>query len=126
MNWILLFFTLELSITPNGTETLYNNRIDTEMFYNIIFSPEIILFNFLYITGDANIKMFNGNKAFNFNPVSLNSIFDIYIKNNGFILGYEHLCLHPIIPWNNILIKDQKFNKSYNKFYVRFSTKRNE
>ena len=122
MTLILFLYSLELGYTPD------HYVVDTHSapIYYIEFTPEVVLFDLLHITGSARVDMYDNSSenSINFWPVSVSSLFDIYIEYSVIAIGYRHLCQHPIVPWSIEHYPDQSFNQAYDQFYIRLSNKK--
>ena len=115
---------IEMGLTLESTYSVDNIDLyqqDYNLSY-IEFYPEIYFLEWLRIYGKARVDMYNtseDNQKINFNPVHLSSLFGFELLLDNVEIGFKHLCVHPIIAWNEINFSEQYINKAYNQIYVR-------
>jgi len=120
MNILIFLFAIEMGYSPMNI-----SRIETDIDYkvnlwDISLEPEVILFDYLHIYGKADIKMLPETRTFY--PMSIESTFKASFQYKGLELGYEHLCIHPIVPGSVELFYPQVYDETNNRFYIRFES----
>lgn len=77
-----------------------------------------------FYVGGAVITYFTPVTITNYSPFQMTYIFNAGIKSEGFQLGFEHSCFHPMNPYATIIGDEIKplYEGGYNKFFVRFET----
>lgn len=117
---ILLFFWLELGL---DSQNFLNNMEYKSSFYekNIYLKTDmkIKIFKYFFISGSAKIDILKPKKEFYFFPQQLTSIIGIGIELKNVIFGFEHSCLHPILPYNNIYNGSPIYEGTYTKIYIK-------
>ena len=119
----LFLYTLEVGYTPQARET---NQPFQEDLISLSFSPDLVFFNILHITGSAQIDMiFKGSstRPFQFNPLSLTSEVEIYLSFKGIEAGLLYTCQHPIQAWTNLNTTPYAtYDMASNYYFVRFKS----
>jgi hypothetical protein len=126
MNWILLLFALELGYsplyeslnsTPLGTE---NIRIENNIY--ITLETEIKIKNIFFIGGSVKTYFNPMIKSKTFWPFENNYMFKTGLRYKNLEIGFRHLCLHPVKPWESYLQPISSTDGSYEEFYIRISS----
>ena len=118
----LFLYTLEVGYTPQAWET---NQPFQEDLISLSFSPDLVFFNILHITGTAQIGMIlmggGSTRPFQFNPLSLTSKVEIYADFKGLQIGLLYTCQHPIQAWTNLNTTPYAtYNMASNYYFIRF------
>lgn len=95
MNWIMPIFQLTVALTFNqmGDATLPDQIVTTDI------TAGFLLWNIVGIEGDILTYTAPPKTGeMSFSPFQSDYYARIYLTYNGFTLGYEHLCTHPVLP----------------------------
>lgn len=125
MNWLALFFIIELGLNPlKGAVTSYEHVTEsyvTEMGIYVNLETEVQLFDFLFIGGMVKTDMFLSNDSLSFRPEISSYLFNAGIRFEGLEIGYRHLCVHPTMPYRIYFNPIQTYDAGYDEFYIRIS-----
>jgi len=102
-SWLSVDYGFQFGYISNGNIQFYQ-KYELEKYapFDIVFSLDAKLFNFIKIGGKAiiNFSFFNGDSPINFDPTGLSSFFSAGIEPiKGISIIYEHSCNHPIISY---------------------------
>jgi len=132
MNWIALFFALELGLVPQAGVLMYEpvETFDVEWAFYTELQAEILVFNMLFVGGGVKTYVTPGNSGYTFAPNT--SVYDfgtgLRFKDTDFPvlliqsleLGWRHRCFHPTIAYLPIFGQEIKgMEGSYDEVYIR-------
>lgn len=125
MNWITLFFIIELGLNPlKGAVVEYENvteRYYTEMSAYVLMDAEVRIFDNFFIGGAIKTDIVMSKERLGFRPEISSYLFNAGIKFEGLEIGYRHLCVHPTMPYYINFNPIQTFDAGYDEFYIRIS-----
>jgi len=127
MNWIALFFAIELGFAPvyaNLNVTPVNVELDvTENIGYVLFDAEIVMWDTLFIGGATKTYVQTTKDITNFHPFENDYLFNAGVRVGELEIGYRHFCLHPSRPLELVYNYSQSTDASYDEFYIRISNK---
>ena len=119
----LFLYTLEVGYTPQSWET---GQPFQEDLISLSFSPDLVFFEILHISGTAQIDMLLeecDTRPFQFNPLSLTSEVEVYADFKGLQIGLLYTCQHPIQAWTNFNTTPYAtYDMASNYYFVRFKS----
>ena len=125
MNWIVLFFALELGFAPNyGSLNItpsYEEFVLTENIGYVLFEAEVVIEEIFFIGGATKTYIQGTDEVMNFFPFENNYMFNIGIRYSSLELGYRHLCLHPSRPYEIYYQPQSSMDAYYDELYIRIS-----
>jgi hypothetical protein len=123
MNWLALFFALELGIIPQGyLQTYYNETLSNyELSGNgyIMLETEAQLLGFVFIGGNVKtyINKYTANTSFS--PVNAEYAVKVGMRFDFIELGFRHYCTHPVVPWLYHRNVSPQWEGAYDEIYLR-------
>lgn len=125
MNWITLFFIIELGLNPlKGVVVEYENVTDkyyTEMSAYVLMDAEIRIFDNFFMGGIIKTDILLNKKQFTFRPEISSYLFNAGVRFEKIEIGYRHLCVHPTMPYRIYFNPIQTYDAGYDEFYIRIS-----
>ena len=124
MNWLALFFALELGFLPKGyIETYSNDRmpqaIELQGAGYVDFEAEVGLFKYGFIGGSTKIYINKYSDNYTFSPLTAEFDFNLGIRIDPLEVGFRHYCMHPIVPWIYYARVSPQWEGSYEEIYLR-------
>ena len=126
MNWIALFFALELGIAPNIGVLQYEPPAAAVSEWEIGYTQleaEVLLFDLLFAGGGVRTYITPGSSGRTFAPNTTIYDFCAGMRRGPVEVGYRHRCFHPTLPY--LPLRDQHITGlegSYDELYLRFET----
>lgn len=127
MNWLAILFALELGISPqyqslnvNGELQQFDKVLDVGY---VQMDIELTMFNFIFIGGKMKTGIQGTDNVTDYVPFELSSLFNTGIRFQGVELGWRHLCVHPIRPFDVMYNTNSSFDGGYNEYYLRMEVK---
>ena len=132
MNWIALFFALELGLVPQAGVLMYEpvEKFNVEWAFYTELEAEILVFNMLFAGGGVRTYITPGSSDYTFAPNT--TVYDfgagLRFKDTDFPvlliqsleLGWRHRCFHPTIAYLPIFEQEIKgMEGSYDEVYIR-------
>ena len=128
MNWIALFFAIELGFAPsyaNLNVVPLNAELDvTENIGYVLFDAEVVVWDKLFIGGATKTYVQTTKDIFNFHPFESDYLLNTGLRFGQLEIGYKHFCLHPTRPLEIVYQYSQSTDVSYKEFYIRMEVKR--
>ena len=126
MNWLIILYFLELGYSPfydsRNVSEIDNIRIRNESVYYITLDTEVQLFEYIFI-GGAIKTYFQGNlNSKSYSPFEADYLFKAGLRFKNLELGFRHLCLHPVRPYEMYYQPQGSTDGSYEEFYIRISS----
>ena len=122
MNWLVLFFVLELGWMPNGDFDLYENPLGLDPKYSAYteLDAEVQLFGLLFVGGGIKTTVWHF-RSYKFFPHKAVYNFRFGARYGLLELGFRHYCIHPVIPYfsNPHAI----WEGAYEEVYLKISNK---
>jgi len=124
MNWIALFFALELGIAPNIGVLQYEPAAAVESEWEIGYTQleaEVLLFDLLFAGGGVRTYITPGN-SWTLAPNTTVYDFRAGLRRGPVELGWRHRCFHPTLPY--LPLRDQQITGlegSFDEIYLRLS-----
>ena len=123
MNWLTLFFALELGLVPQAGVLMYEPEEAFFMegaFYTEL-EAEVLVFNTLFVGGGIRTYITSGHTGFTFSPNSTIYDFGTGIRFKDTLeLGWRDRCFHPTIAYLPIFKQEIKgMEGSYDEIYIR-------
>ena len=123
MNWLALFFALELGIVPQAGVLMYEPEKSFFMegaFYTEL-EAEVLLFDILFAGGGVRTYVTPGNGSYTFSPNTTVYDFKVGMRFKDTLeLGWRHRCFHPTIAYLPIFEQEIKgMEGSYDEIYIR-------
>ena len=127
MNWLILLYFLELGYSPfydsrNASE-IDNIRIRNESVYYITLDTEVIILNHLFIGGAVKTYFQDQINDYSYFPFEADYLFKAGFRYKNLELGFRHLCLHPVRPYEMYYQPQGSTDGAYEEFYIRISNK---
>ena len=127
MNWIILIYFLELGYSPfyqslNVMEE--SSRINAENIYYITLDAEVVILDHLFIGGAVKTYFQDQKDNYTFYPFEADYLFKAGLRFGPLELGFRHLCLHPVRPYEMYYQPQGSTDGAYEEFYIRISSKR--
>ena len=127
MNWLALFFALELGIVPQAGVLMYEPEEAFFMegaFYTEL-EAEVLLFDVLFVGGGVRSYITPGHTGFTFSPNSTIYDFGAGVRFKDTLeLGWRHRCFHPTIAYWPIFEQEIKgMEGSYDEVYLKIKGK---
>lgn len=127
MDWLTPILLIQLAFTPWKTDKILVDSNEVIIGYpeNMVtmdITAGVILWDTLSIEGQAAVStesIFNGSSVFS--PFQADFYFRTYLTKWGLIVGYEHLCRHPMYPG---LYTSPSFSGGHDKFYLEYEYKK--
>lgn len=134
MSWLLFYFAIEFgAILDSEYSSFYPAMefptMEGQNAFYIEAEPEVVFFDFLHLAGIIHVDMFydlntiGEEKLSGFAPVTLSSQVNVFIEFQGFIIGAEWVCRHPVIPWGKNYLPGQKEDSWFTSVYVRYDSR---
>lgn len=102
LSWITLVYFLELGFSPVDTYVLNQEAAAVENSFYTILDADIVFFDTFFIGGNAKTNFVpSDGPEIAFKPFLSSYSFRVGIQIQNVIIGYEHLCIHPVSyqPW---------------------------
>ncbi len=122
MNWILFLFTLQFSWMPIYDTQLYTNHLDQQLgtnLYYIELGIKTDVFNNWYIDGKIKTHIRNITENHTFLPLDTSYKVGAGWTNNIITIGYDHLCIHSMTPFEYKINYNQTYNAVYDELFIR-------
>jgi len=127
MNWLTLFFALELGLVPQVGVLMYE-PIETFYLEGAFYTrleTELLIFNMLFVGGGVRTYIIPSNNGYTFTPNT--TVYDFKtglrfkdINDSILELGWRHRCFHPTIAYLPLFEQEIKgMEGSYDKVYIR-------
>lgn len=102
----------------------YNASENKKLCFYADFNTRIYFLDFLFFGGDMRCNFYKNNIDFiYFVPDMMTFKFSTGLKFSNFEIGFNHYCLHPVIPYfnqqQNIKVL---FEGAYEEIYIKFSS----
>ena len=108
MNWLVLLYFLELGYAPfYGGANINELFVDQNVFY-VNMEMESIILNHIFIGGALKTYVTDKKGSYSFVPFEADYLFKVGFRYKNLELGFRHLCLHPVRPYEmyyQILVK---------------------
>ena len=128
MNWLALFFAIELGFAPiykNLNVTPLNAELDiTENIGYVLFDAEVVMWDILFIGGATKTYVQTKDTLTSFHPFENDYLFNAGFRFGELEIGFRHFCLHPSRPFEIVYDYGQSTDASYEEFYIRVEVKR--
>ncbi len=125
MNWITLFFIIELGLNPfKGTITSYENTQDLyieEMSTYIQLETEVELLDYFFIGGMIKTDMLINQERLSFRPELSSYLFKAGVRFKMLEIGFRHICIHPTMPYYLQFQPITTYDAAYEEIYIRIS-----
>ena len=120
--WFLsLMFSLELGYAPYYGSLNINERLIDENIYYINMDAEVIIYDNFFIGGAMKTYMNDKPNSDTFSPFEVDYMFKAGLRYDNIELGFRHLCLHPVRPFEMYYQPQDSTNASYEEFYIKIS-----
>jgi len=114
--------------TTGGSNDGFTDISNIKRFENIIrydknsfYADIVLLFKFKKIHLEQTLySSFNYENGCSFKPLEIKYQTRLFYKMKSFKIGYEHMCLHPIINQHNELLKITR-RASHDKIFIRYT-----
>ena len=124
MNWIILLYFIELGVSPYYSSfNVVDNVPDRSFSKNIMYvtvDAEIVINKYIFIGGAIKTYM-KIEDVFNYYPFESDYLFKAGFRYKSLELGFRHLCLHPVRPYEMYYQPQGSTDASYEEFYIRIS-----
>ena len=126
MNWLALFFALELGLVPQAGVLMYE-PMETFFMEEVLYTQleaEVLIFNTLFVGGGLRTYVTAGHTGFTFSPN--NTVYDFRTGlrlGDNVEVGWWHRCFHPSFPYlsfDNCELSGVE--GAYDEVYVRLSS----
>lgn len=127
MNWLALFFALELGWMPAGDFIMYT--VPPEI-YSVRCSAytelyvEAELFGIGFIGGGIRTSIWYNGEGYTFWPNRATYEFRAGARWGPLEIGWRHFCMHPVIPMFEYVHPDAIWEGAYEELYLRVSSGR--
>ena len=125
MNWLILLYFLELGYAPFyqslNVLPVDNKKIKNESVMYITIDAEIIVLEHLFIGGAVKTYFQDDATDYSYIPVEADYLFKAGFRYKNLELGFRHLCLHPVRPYEMYYQPQGSTDGSYEEFYIRIS-----
>jgi len=125
MNWLILLYFLELGYSPfydsRNVSEIDNIRIRTESVYYITMDAEIVILDFLFIGGAVKTYFQEQENDYSYFPFEADYLFKAGFQYKNIEVGFRHLCLHPVRPYEMYYQPQGSTDGAYEEFYIRIS-----
>jgi hypothetical protein len=124
MSWLALSFFLTLGYYPIGGVALYSPPTtvinDAGMFYQQ-FEVEAKVFDHITLGGSVRVEdwISKPEEGIGFWPNSLASKVWVEARLGPIVVGFSHLCIHPVMPYQAYLGYDSLLDAGREELYVR-------
>jgi len=127
MNWIILLYFLELGYSPFygslNSLPVEEIQIVNENVYYIILDAEVIILDYLFIGGAVKTYFQDQADDYSYHPFESDYLFKAGLRYKNLELGFRHLCLHPVRPYEMYYQPQSSTDGSYEELYIRISNK---
>lgn len=125
MDWLALFFALELGIVPQAGVLMYEpeEAFFIEGAFYTELEAEVLIFNTLFAGGGVRTYVTPGGSGYTFAPNTTVYDFGTGLRFKDTLeLGWRHRCFHPTIAYLPIFGQEVKgMEGSYDEVYLRVS-----
>ena len=127
MNWIALFFELELGWMPQGDFVMYSSE-PFLTWYPVSYTAytelqaEVIMFDTLFAGGCIRTSVWQLQESgYTFFPHK--AVYTFYAGARWGLLevGWRHFCIHPVVPFFALIQPEAIWEGAYDELYIRFS-----
>jgi len=124
MNWIALFFALELGIVPQAGVLMYEpeERFAMEGAFYTELEAEVLVFNTLFAGGGVRTYVTPGSSVvWSFAPNTTVYDFGAGLRFKDTLeLGWRHRCFHPTIAYLPLFEQEVRgMEGAYDEIYIR-------
>ena len=128
MNWLILLYFIELGYSPfygslNGLP-VNETEIVNENVYYITLDAEVVILDHLFVGGAVKTYFQDQKDNYTFYPFEADYLFKAGLRYKNLEVGFRHLCLHPVRPYEMYYQPQGSTDGSYEEFYIRISNKR--
>ena len=121
MSWLILLYFLELGYAPfYGSLNTSEIFLDQNIFYTNM-DAEVIILDHLFIGGAVKTYI-HSTDSYDYFPFEADYLFKAGIRLNNLELGFRHLCLHPVRPYEMYYQPQGSTDGAYEEFYIRISS----
>jgi hypothetical protein len=119
MNWLTLFFALELGLLPNYHFVMYEPGIDVAADNSLYtdFEATVEVRGF-YLGGGMRCYFWKTKSGYDFSPFQMAYRFDAGWRNDILTVGFRHYCMHPVMPWASGM-PSMNWEGGYEEVFVR-------
>ncbi len=120
MNWLALFFSIELGWMPNGDFLMHNPPayVTTAGSFYVDMEMRATAFGFLFIGGEVKTFMWKTTTGYDFSPERMLYQFNAGLTWGPAELGFRHYCTHPISPYT-AYPGPARYEGAYEELYLR-------
>lgn len=123
MNWLTLFFALELGLVPQAGVLMYE-PVEALFMKGVLYTEleaEVLLFDVIFAKGGVRTYVVPNRDDYGFSPNSTIYDFGAGLRfKNMLELGWRHRCFHPTIAYLPIFEQEIKgMEGSYDEVYLR-------
>jgi hypothetical protein len=129
MQWIALFFVLELGWMPQGEFVMYRSWVLDEFFpvkytaYTDL-EAEVVFFEHVFMGGGVKTSVWKLDEdGWTFFPHKAVYRFSVGARVGIFEFGFRHFCIHPVTPFFDWLEPQALWEGAYEEIYVRVSNR---
>ncbi len=127
MNWLIILYFIELGYSPFydswNSLPVDELRISNENVFDVTLDAEVQIFDYFFMGGAIKSYFQDKENQDSFYPFESNYLFKAGLRYKNIELGFRHLCLHPVRPYEMIYNAKGSTNGAYEEFYIRISSK---
>lgn len=124
MNWLILLYFIELGYSPfyeSANKFVDFSYIKNENVYFITLDIEAELLKYIFIGGAVKTYFQDRINSKSYLPFEADYLFKAGLRYKNIELGFRHLCLHPVRPYEMYYQPQGSTDGAYEEFYIRIS-----